>query len=70
MKPVEEYLVSIFNQMAKMRQPLCNSEGLALENSLVAGTKWGKEIFNFKAKPGWSQFNKEGNKKELLGNKW
>jgi hypothetical protein len=25
MKPVEEYLVSIFNQMAKMRQPLCIS---------------------------------------------
>jgi len=40
MKPVEEYLVSIFNQIAKMRQPLCISEGLALANSLVTGTKW------------------------------
>ena len=70
MKPVEEYLVSIFNQMAKMRQPLCISEGLALANSLVAGTKWEKEIFHFKTKRGWNQFDKEGNKKELLGNKW
>jgi hypothetical protein len=66
MKPVEEYLVSIFNKMAKMRQPLCISEGLALANSLVAGTKWEKEIFHFKTKRGWNQFDKEGNKKELL----
>ena len=35
MKAIEEYLVSILNQMAKMRQPLCISEGLALAKSLV-----------------------------------
>jgi len=32
MKPVEEYIVSILNQMAHMRQALCVSEGLALAN--------------------------------------
>jgi hypothetical protein len=32
MKPVEEYIVSILNQMANMRQALCVSEGLALAN--------------------------------------
>ena len=70
MKAIEEYLVSILNQMAKMRQPLCISEGLALANSLVVGTKWEKEIIEFKTKRGWSQFDDEGNKKELLGKKW
>jgi len=26
MKPIEAYIVSMLNQMAKMRQPLCVSE--------------------------------------------
>ncbi len=70
MKPVEEYQVSFFNQMAKMRQPLCISEGLALANSLVTGTTWEKEILDFKIKREWNQFDAEGNKKSLLGKKW
>mmetsp|Transcript_16694 Transcript_16694/g.23789 ORF Transcript_16694/g.23789 Transcript_16694/m.23789 type:complete len:173 (-) Transcript_16694:1152-1670(-) len=70
MKPVEEYLVSIFNQMAKMRQPLCISEGLALANSLVTGTKWEQEIIHFKVKRGWNPFDAEGNKKNPIGQKW
>jgi hypothetical protein len=43
MKPVEEYIVSILNQMANMRQALCVSEGLALANALIEGTEWEKK---------------------------
>ena len=32
LKPIEEYIISMLNEMAKMRQPLCVSEGLALAN--------------------------------------
>ena len=53
-----------------MRQPLCTSEGLALANSLVVGTKWENETIEFKTKRGWSRFDEEGNKKELRGKKW
>jgi len=36
---VEEYIVSILQQLAKMRQPLNVSEGLNLANALVDGTE-------------------------------
>jgi hypothetical protein len=39
MAPVEEYIVSLMQQMAKKRQPLNVSEGLSLSNSLVEGTE-------------------------------
>jgi hypothetical protein len=35
MKPIEAYIVSMLNEMARMRQPLCVSEGLALANALI-----------------------------------
>ncbi len=44
MKPIEAYIVSMLNQMAKMRQPLCVSEGLALANALIEGTKWEQRL--------------------------
>jgi hypothetical protein len=33
--PVEQYIVSLMEQMAKLQQPLNISEGLSLANSLV-----------------------------------
>jgi len=31
LKPIEDYIIAMLNQMAKMRQPLCVSEGLNVE---------------------------------------
>ena len=70
MKPVEEYIVSILNQMANMRQALCVSEGLALANALIEGTEWEKKVIEFKKKRGWNELDDKGNKKQPLGKKW
>ena len=67
MKPIEAYIVSMLNQMAKMRQPLCVSEGLALANALIEGTEWEQRLLDFKTKRGWKQENENGEKKPLLG---
>ena len=48
MKPVEEYIVSILNQMADMRQSLCVLEGLALANALIEETEWEEKVIEFK----------------------
>jgi hypothetical protein len=39
MAPVEKYIVSLMEQMAKMQQPQNISEGLSLANSLIEGTE-------------------------------
>jgi hypothetical protein len=70
MAPVEKYIVSLMEQMAKMRQPLNISEGLSLANSLVEGTEWEKAIVDFKTKRGWKPFDEKGEKKAVLGQKW
>mmetsp|Transcript_10858 Transcript_10858/g.15691 ORF Transcript_10858/g.15691 Transcript_10858/m.15691 type:complete len:84 (+) Transcript_10858:371-622(+) len=36
----------MLNQMAKMRQPLCVSEGLALANALIEGTEWEQRLLD------------------------
>jgi len=64
MKPVEDYIVSILNQMAPMRQSLCVSEGLALANALIEGTEWEEKVVEFKKKRGWKELDKNGNKKQ------
>jgi hypothetical protein len=64
MKPVEDYIVSILNQMAHMRQSLCVSEGLALANALIEGTEWEEKVVEFKKKRGWKELDKNGNKKQ------
>jgi len=46
LKPIEEYIISMLNEMAKMRQPLCVSEGLALANALIGGTEWEQRLLD------------------------
>ena len=70
MKPIEAYIVSMLNQMAIMRQPLCVSEGLALASALIEGTEWEQRLLDFKTKRGWKQENENGEKKPVLGKKW
>ena len=70
LKPIEEYIIAMLNQIAKMRQPLCVSEGLALANALIEGTEWEQRLLDFKTKRGWKQFDEKGEKKKLLGKKW
>ena len=70
MAPIEEHIVALMVQMAKMRQPLNVSEGLALANSLVEGTKWEDDLISFKERRGWKQLTSDGQKKPLLGKKW
>ncbi len=53
MAPVEEYIISLITQMAKMHQPLNVSEGLNLANALIEGTEWEEKIVAFKLKRGW-----------------
>ncbi len=53
MAPVEAYIVSLMQQMAKMRQPLNVSEGLSLANSLIEGTELEEKVVEFKSKRGW-----------------
>jgi hypothetical protein len=60
----------MLNEMAKMRQPLCVSEDLALANALIEGTKWEQPLLDFKTKRGWQQFDENGEKKKLLGKKY
>jgi hypothetical protein len=70
MAAVEEYIVSLMQQMAKMRQPLNVSEGLSLSNSLVEGTEWENKIVEFKTKRGWKCYAVDGSKNPILGPKW
>ena len=70
LKPIEAYIISMLNQMAKMRQPLSVSEGLALANALIEGTEWEQRLRDFKTKRGWQQLDEEGKMKPLLGKKW
>jgi hypothetical protein len=60
MAPVEKYIVSLMEQMAKMRQPLNISEGLSLANSLIEGTEWEDVVVKFKSKRGWNPMAKSG----------
>ena len=62
--------MSMLNQMARMRQPLCVSIGLALVNIIIEGTEWEQRLLDFKTKQGWKQVNQDGEKKHLLGKKW
>jgi hypothetical protein len=70
MAPIEEHIVALMAQMAKMRQPLNVSEGLALANSLIEATTWEKDLISFKEKRGWKALTSDGQKKSLLGKKW
>lgn len=65
--PVEQYIVSLMEQMAKMRQPLNVSEGLNLANSLIEGTKWEELVVDFKLKRGWNPIDEHGNNKPPQG---
>jgi hypothetical protein len=67
---VEDYIVSILQQMAKMRQPLNVSEGLSLANALVEGTEWEEKVTEFKMKRGWKPYGHDGKNKPVLGPKW
>jgi hypothetical protein len=67
---LEEYIVSILQQMAKMRQPLNVSEGLNLANALVDGTEWEQKVTEFKLKRGWKPYAVDGKKKPILGPSW
>jgi hypothetical protein len=70
MAPVEKYIVSLMEQLSKMRQPLNISEGLSLANSLVEGTEWEEAVVEFKKKRGWNPLDENGEKKPILGPKW
>jgi hypothetical protein len=70
MAPVEKYIVSLMEQLAKMQQPLNILEGLSLANSLVEGTEWEEVIAEFKKKRGWNPLDENGQKKPILGPKW
>jgi hypothetical protein len=52
MAPVEQYIVTLMQQMAKLQQPLNISEGLSFANSLVEGMKWEDAVVNFKVNRG------------------
>jgi hypothetical protein len=67
---IEEHIVALLSQMAKMRQPLNVSEGLSLANSLIKGTKWEEELISFKERRGWKHLTSDSQKKPLLGRKW
>jgi hypothetical protein len=69
MAPVEAYIVSLMQQLAKMRQPLNVSEGLSLANALVEGSEWEEIIINFKSKRGWNPLTADGKKKTVVGQK-
>jgi hypothetical protein len=70
MAPVEKYIVTLMEQMAKMRQPLNISEGLSLANSLIEGTEWEDVVVEFKRNRGWNPIDENGNRKPVLGQKW
>ncbi len=70
MAPVEEYIVSLMKQMAKMRQPFNISEGLNLANALIEGTEWEEKIVAFKLNRGWKPHAADGTKNPILGQKW
>jgi hypothetical protein len=70
MAPIEEHIVPLLSQMAKMRQPLNVSEGLSLANSLIEGTKWEEELLSFKERRGWEHLTSDCQKKPLLCRKW
>ncbi len=52
MAPVEQYIVALMEQMAKLWQPLNISEGVNLANSLIEGTEWEDVVVDFKLKRG------------------
>jgi hypothetical protein len=70
MAPVEAYIVSLMQQMAKMHQPLNISEGLSLAHLLIEGTEWEEKVVKFKSKRGWNPYTANGKKKPVLGQKW
>ena len=63
MAPIEEHIVALLSQMAKMRQPLNVSEGLSLANSLIEGTQWEEQLISFKESRGWKHLTSDGQKK-------
>jgi hypothetical protein len=70
MAPVEKYIVSLMQQLAKMGQPLNLLEGLSLANSIVEVTEWEEVVVEFKKKRGWNPVDENGQKKPILGPKW
>jgi hypothetical protein len=70
MAPIEKYIVSLMEQLPKMRQPINIMEGLSLANSLVEGTEWEEAVVEFKKKRGWNPIDENGEKKPILGPKW
>jgi hypothetical protein len=70
MAPIEKYIVSLMEQLSKMRQPLNILERLSLANSLVEGTEWEEAVVEFKKKRGWNPLDENGEKKPILGPKW
>jgi hypothetical protein len=44
MADIEPYVVSIIIQLANMRVPISNSQGLALCNSFIEGTSFQKQV--------------------------
>jgi hypothetical protein len=70
MAPIEQYIVSLMQQMTKMHQALNVSEGLSLANFLVEGTEWENKIVEFKSKRGWKPFAADGSKNPIQGAAW
>jgi hypothetical protein len=48
MADIEPYAVSIIIQLANMRVPISSSQGLALCNSIIEGTRFQKQVVQFK----------------------
>ena len=48
MLDVEEYIVQIAIQLAKMLEPISQHEGLELANSLIQGTSVGEKVKSWK----------------------
>ncbi len=67
---VQQYIVSLIQQLAKMCPPLTISDGVYLANSLIDGPQWENVVAQFKTRKGWKLHDENGNKKPTLGLEW
>jgi len=69
MLDVEEYIVQIAIQLAKMQAPISQREGLELANSLIQGTSVGEKVKAWKQQNCLSYIQDKG-KNAPLGTKY
>ncbi len=60
MADIEPYIVSIIIQLANMRVPISSAQGLALCNSIIEGTRFQKQVVDYKNKNCRTSSNKLG----------